>query len=258
MCVCAPYRPYPLVGVPASSKGFQMESSTRNASVARLDEVEPIDVAGGRFQPLRRILGVRAFGINAYTASCAGDQLIEQHDETGAGSGGHEEAYIVVSGHASFTIGDRQIDAPAGTIVFVPDIGTRRAAVALSDQTTAIVVGAPADQQLPVSPFEYWFVAEAPYKHGDYQTAIKIVSEGLEQWPDHPDLHYQLACYHALAEDTDQALNHLELAVAADDSARELAASDTDFSTIHTHPRFTELTSPRPQDNAQKQGRRAR
>jgi tetratricopeptide (TPR) repeat protein len=174
----------------------------------------------------------------------AGEQLIERHDETGAGSGGHEEAYIVVSGHARFTVDERQIDAPAGTIVFVPDVGSCRSAVALASDTTAIVVGAPADHPLPVSPFEYWFVAEEPYKRGDYHAAIEIVSEGLEQWPDHRDLHYQLACYHALAGENDRALAHLERAAAADESVREWAAADEDFSTIRSEPRFGALTSP--------------
>ena len=36
--------------------------------------------------PIRRRLGVRAFGINAYTAAKAGDQVIERHNETGGGS----------------------------------------------------------------------------------------------------------------------------------------------------------------------------
>jgi tetratricopeptide (TPR) repeat protein len=206
-----------------------MSETVGSARVLRLDEIEPIRVAGGRYLPLRRLLGVRAFGINAYTTSSVGDQLIEEHDETGAGSGRQEEAYIVVSGRALFTVGGEEIDAPAGTVVFVGDIAAMRSAVAVQAGTTAVVVGGPADRPLSPSPFEYWFVAEAPYQRGDYRAAIALAAEGLKQWPAHPVIHYQLACYHALAGDTKEALHHFQQALAADSRAREWAASDRDL-----------------------------
>jgi tetratricopeptide (TPR) repeat protein len=220
-----------------------MSETVGSVRVLRLDEIEPIRVAGGRYLPLRRLLGVRAFGINAYTASSVGDQLIEEHDETGAGSGHQEEAYIVVSGRALFTVGGKEIDAPAGTVVFIGDIAARRSAVAVETGTTAIVVGGPADRPLAASPFEYWFVAEAPYQRGDYRAAIAIAAEGLEQWPDHPVIHYQLACYHALAGDPEHALDHFEQAIAGDPRVREWAASDSDLDSLRDDPRFAAITA---------------
>jgi len=218
-----------------------MQDSVSAARAVRLDEVEPISVAGGLYRPLRRALGVRAFGINAYSARERGDQLIERHDETGSGCGHQEEAYIVVFGHARFTVDDQEIDAPAGSIVFVRDITAKRSAVAIVANTTAIVVGGPADRPLPVSPFEYWFVAEQPYSRGDYRAAIEIAAEGLERWPDHPQIHYQLACYHALAGNHGEALDHLEQAVAADASTRDWARDDDDLDAIRDDPRFAGL-----------------
>jgi hypothetical protein len=218
-----------------------LEQSFGSARAVRLDEIEPIEIAGGLYKPVRRLLGVRAFGINAYTARSAGDQLIEQHDELGDGSGHHEEAYIVVSGHARFTVGTREIEAPAGTVLFVPDISAIRSATALEDGTTAIVVGAPSDRPLPASPFEYWFVAEGPYRRGDYHAAIEIAREGLEQWPDHPVLHYQLACYHARAGMVAEALDHLAIATAGDVRAQGWARDDRDFDQLRDNPRFIEL-----------------
>jgi len=220
-----------------------MEQSVGSARVARLDDKDAISVAGGLYLPLRRLLGVRAFGINGYTARAAGEQLIEQHDETGAGSGHQEEAYIVVFGHALFTINAEEIDAPAGTIVFVPDITATRSAIATLPNTTAIVVGGPANRPLPISPFEYWYVAEAPYRQGDYQRAIDITTEGLEQWPHHPTIHYQLACYHSLAGHNDHALEHLAEAVAADANVRTWASTDSDLDPIRSDARFVSITS---------------
>ena len=49
----------------------------------RLDDVEGVPVFGTLvWKPVRRTLGVTAFGINAYTAANAGDEVVEDHDET--------------------------------------------------------------------------------------------------------------------------------------------------------------------------------
>jgi tetratricopeptide (TPR) repeat protein len=205
--------------------------------VAHLDDLERLDAAGVIYRPIRRRLGVRAFGINAYTAVKAGDQVIEHHHE-GSGSGRQEELYMVVSGHAEFTVDGETIDAPAGTMVFVSDLEAKRGAVATADGTTVVVVGGPADRPLPTSPFEYWFAAEPAYRAGNYDRAVEIASQGLAEWPDHGQLNYQLACYHARAGRTDEALEHLLVAVAGDPRALEWAADDEDLDSIRADPRF--------------------
>jgi tetratricopeptide (TPR) repeat protein len=215
-----------------------VQQGSGSARVARVGEIEPIAVAGILYQPLRRALGVRAFGINAYIARAQGDRLIEPHDEMGTGSGGHEEAYIVLSGRATFSVDGEEIDAPAGTIVFVPDVRARRSAVAAEADTVAVVVGGPADRALPVSAFEYWFAAEGPFRDGDYRRAIEIAAAGFEHWPDHPMIHYQLACYHALAGDRDEALTHLARATEGDPRAKEWARADRDLDPIRDDARF--------------------
>src|SRR4029453_8602058 len=42
------------------------------------------------WRPVRRTRGVEAFGVNAYTAGNAGDEIVEEQDETGDGAGKHE------------------------------------------------------------------------------------------------------------------------------------------------------------------------
>jgi hypothetical protein len=218
-------------------------SVRRGPSVTRLSEIEPVPVAGGLYHPVRRTLGVRAFGINAYSAPSAGDQLIEPHDESGTGSGRQEELYLVLSGRATFTVDGDEHDAPAGTLVFVPDVASKRAAVAAEADTLVLVVGGPADRPLPVSPFEYWFVAEGPYRRGEYREAVEIATAGFEEWPDHPVIHFQLACYEALDGRHEEALRHLELACAGDPRAKEWAQGDRDFDAIRDDPRFAAATA---------------
>jgi tetratricopeptide (TPR) repeat protein len=199
--------------------------------VVRLDEVDPISVAGVHWLPLRRRLGVGPFGINGYTAN-AGEELIEEHDETGSGAGAHEELYLVVSGRATFTVDGQEVDAPGGTIVFVKDLAARRHAVAVEDRTTALVIGGPPANAFPVSPWEYYFAAEPAYDAGDYARAAEIASEGLAEHPEHPTLHYQLACYHALGGEREQALEHLRIAFDGNPKLREAAAKDSDLDSI--------------------------
>ncbi|MEA2292917.1 MAG: hypothetical protein QOE86_556, partial [Solirubrobacteraceae bacterium] len=69
--------------------------------VTRIGELEDISVAGIHLRPVRRPLGITAFGTNAFSAD-AGERLIEEHDETGGGAGVHEELYVVLTGHATF------------------------------------------------------------------------------------------------------------------------------------------------------------
>jgi tetratricopeptide (TPR) repeat protein len=207
--------------------------------VAHLDDLDRIEVAGGQYRPIRRRLGVRAFGINAYTAVKAGDQLVERHTEgAGGGSGRQEELYMVLSGHAEFMVVGETVDAPAGTMVFVPDVDAERSAVAKADNTTVLVVGGPADSPIPTSPFEYSFAAEAPYMAGDYARAVEVASEGLAEWPESAQLNYQLACFHALAGHREKALEHLAIALANDPRVAEWASDDTDLDSIRDDPVF--------------------
>jgi hypothetical protein len=161
------------------------------ARAIHIDELETIRAAGVNWRPIRRALGITGFGINAYTAG-SGEQLIEEHDETGGGSGHHEELYLVLSGHAAFTVDEDEIDAPTGTLVFVPEATSRRSAVALSEGTTAIVVGGNPGTISP-SPWEYYFAALPAAEAGEPARAYDIAAAGLAGQPDNPSLHYNLA-----------------------------------------------------------------
>ncbi len=52
---------------------------------------------------------------------------------------------------------------------------------------------------------------------------------------------YNLACYLSLSGKTEQAIDHLRLACADDDSIREWAKHDTDFDPIRSDPRFKQI-----------------
>ena len=99
-------------------------------SIARIDELDsfPVDEQGLTWRPIRRHFDIKAFGVNAYTAEKAGDRVVEEHRE----QDGHEELYVVVSGHATFTLDGDDQDAPAGTLVFIRDPALRRSATTIA------------------------------------------------------------------------------------------------------------------------------
>jgi mannose-6-phosphate isomerase-like protein (cupin superfamily) len=205
--------------------------------VLALADLERVPLEHGTWRPVRRPLGVTAFGINAYTADRGGDSLIEPHDETSPGAGGHEELYLTVAGRATFTVAGQTIDAPTGTMVLV-EPEARREAVAAEDSTTVVVIGGRPGAAMPPSPFEYWYSAIPAEQAGDFERAYRIVAEGLEHWPNHGSLHYALGCYAARMDRREQALAHLRIAFAEDPRTRGWAASDSDLDALRDDPDF--------------------
>ena len=91
------------------------------------------------WKPVRRYFGIGSFGTNLARAGQAGDVLTHDHDET---SVGHEELFLIVSGRATYRVDGDEIDAPAGTMLYVPDPATVRGVVAREAGTVMFVVGA--------------------------------------------------------------------------------------------------------------------
>lgn len=200
-------------------------SGYETAHLSDLDEIQVGDTSLV-WRPVRRRFDVRAFGVNAYTAAEAGDQVVEDHTES---ANEHEELYVVLTGHATFTVGEEEIDAPAGTLVFLRDPALRRSAVAREAGTSVLAVGGRAGAAYEVSAWEYWFAANPAYKAGDYDAAVDLMLTGLAEKGEHPALLYNLACYEALAGRLDEARGHLARAFELEPKAREWAKDDEDL-----------------------------
>ena len=159
-------------------------------SVVQLKEVEGFSSpVNARWHMLRRELGVEAFGINAWTSREAGQTIIGEHDEVSGGAAGHEEVYIVLSGHATFTVDGETLEAPDGTVVFVRDPGVKRSAELTRD-------------------------------------------------PEQAGVAYTLACAESRAGKADDAIRHLERAIALQASFADNAKTDPDFDPIREHAGF--------------------
>ena len=211
--------------------------------VVQLDDLDRIKVGehGLKWRPVRRRLGIGGFGVNAYTAETAGQEVVEHHDETGHGAGKHEELYVVIRGHARFTLDGEEIDAPVGTFVFVRDPKVKRGAYAQEDGTTVLALGGKPGEPFQVSPWEYYFAGFPAYEAGDYAKALEINREGLERYPDNPSILFSVACLESLNGDADSALEHLRRAIEKNPQVAEWARDDRDFEPLRDDPRFADL-----------------
>lgn len=201
----------------------------------RLDEIEPIAVVDGTllWRPLRRRLDIGAFGINAYVAPHAGDDVVEEHEE---GALEHEEVYVVLSGRATFTLGGETVDAPTGTVVFIRDPAVVRHARAEEAGTQVLAVGGPRNAPYEPSPWEDIFAATRHRNAGDFGVYLAELEEALERRPDHPAILYNVARAETLLARHEAALAHLRRALDIRPEWREMAAEDADFAPLRDLP----------------------
>jgi tetratricopeptide (TPR) repeat protein len=199
--------------------------------VVRLDDIEAVN----GWLPVRRRLGIAAFGINAWRPQDDGRTIIGEHDEA---TTGHEELYVVVEGHATFTVAGDEIDAPAGTLVYVGDPAVKRAAVAREPATTILTAGGkPGEPYVPLAWEENAEIIPL-FGTGEYAEAKARLEQALERHPEAGGLLYNLACAESRLGETDAALAHLERAIEIWPGFREAAAGDPDFEAMRDEARF--------------------
>ena len=203
-----------------------------------LDE-ETVPVVGGSLEwvPVRRRLGIRAFGMNAYRAAKAGDCVIEEHEETP----GQEELYLVVAGKARITAGDEVFDCLPGTAVFVRQADLTRSGTALEDGTVVVAVGGWPDRPYHPLPWEPIFLAHDAMRRGKWAEAAGILEREAGEHRESPFVRYRLAACYAGAGETARALDELGAAIAAKPGLRERAAADEDFGPLRELDGWHEL-----------------
>jgi len=206
--------------------------------VATVDELQDISYRQDtHMRPVRHHMGITAFGSNAWTAAKEGDRLMPEHEE----DPGSEELYVVLRGRARFEIGGDTVDAPQGTLVFVPP-QTNRTAFAEEAGTTVLAVGSIVGRPYEAGGWEVWAEFHPAYEAGDYEGVIERARQPLEASGYATPL-YNLACCEALAGRKEDAIGHLRVAFERRPSLRDLAREDTDFDSLRDEPAFRELLS---------------
>jgi tetratricopeptide (TPR) repeat protein len=190
------------------------------------------------WSPIRKQLGVQAFGVNAWTAREAGGALIPEHDEVPSGQ---EELYLVAAGHAAFTVAGQEIDAPSGTLVFVPDPATKRGAVSREAGTTVFALGARPGAAYKPRAWETNVDVFPMFDEGRHEEAKQLLLKALGQYEDQGTLLYNLACAEAQLGNPEAALDYLRRGLEERPDLRESAAGDEDLAPLREDPRFKEL-----------------
>jgi quercetin dioxygenase-like cupin family protein len=208
----------------------------RELSWTHIDELDAVEMPDGFvWRPVRRRFDIRAFGVNAYTATGEGGQIVEEHTE---GPNEHEEIYFVVRGRVRFTIAGDELELRAGQLVFVRDPSLRRGAVALTDDAAVLALGGKPGEPHQVSAWEAIFAAVPASQREDWDEAIRIHNEALHEQPDQPALLYNLACMESRGGHYLDALLHLPRAVELDPKWAARAHADSDFAAIREEPGF--------------------
>ena len=198
--------------------------------VTTLEELATPPIPGqARWHTIRRTLGVSAFGVNAWTASEDGGQIIGEHEE--ASGEAHEELYIVLTGNATFTLDGEEVAAPAGTLVHVADPAVKRGATG-EEGTTILVVGAKPGEAFTPSTWERAAEALKFWPSEDWDAAIEVLERHLAETPENAGTHYNLACAHARAGRPDVALGYARKAIELQESFAEYAVKDDDLVSI--------------------------
>jgi tetratricopeptide (TPR) repeat protein len=197
--------------------------------IASLAELESLPGPGSlRWTPVRKRYGITAFGVNAYTATEAGQDVVEEHNEERLG---HEELYVVVSGRATFVLDGEERDVPAGTFVYLRDPALQRYARAEEPGTTVLAIGGKPGQH-EISAWEYFFAAHPKADAGDLDGALAELDEGLSLKPEHPPLLYHRARILARKGELEEARGYLERALAGDPELRRWADEDEDLARL--------------------------
>jgi hypothetical protein len=210
-----------------------------NYMVARLDEIDEISDGRCPWRPVRHQFGITSFGVNAWTGKAAGDRIINEHDEADDDDS-QEELYLVHQGRARFELDGEQVDAPAGTFVFVKP-GIKRTVFAEEPETTVIAMGGTPGKAFEPNGWEVWMPIHRLYEDGKYAEAADRGRGVFESHPGYPVLAYNLACCESLAGRTDDAIDHLRAAVEGSERLRSYATEDSDLDAIRERPEFKAL-----------------
>ena len=212
---------------------------SERVQTVRLDEIERTGTSG-HWLPLRRHLGIEAFGVNAWGAEEDGAEIIGEHDEVPSG---HEELYVVISGHAVFTVDGEEIDAPTGMTVFVRDPAVKRAARTAAGGATILTVGAKPGEAYRVQHWEEQGEILPLFEKGEHAEAKRRLQALVEKYPDAAGPVYNLACAEAMLGEHEHALAHLLRAVEVEPVFADYAQSDSDLASIRDDPRFPAAAS---------------
>jgi tetratricopeptide (TPR) repeat protein len=220
-------------------------AATTTAPVLHLDEVfaDAPDLAGRHFASVRRKLGVGSFAIYAVTTPEAGTTILADHNQAAPAGPEREVLYFVSAGRATFTVDGGEIDAPAGSFVYVGDPNANRAVVAAEAGTTLVSISGKPGEAFRLSAGELLEPFYRLHSNREYDAAADVARAALAEFPGNALALYNLACVDSLLGRKEEALTHLKQALKSNPSLKENAVADEDFDAIRDDQRFDSLVA---------------
>lgn len=188
------------------------------------------------WSPIRRELGVGAFGVNAWTAE-QGKNIVGEHDET---QSGQEELYLVLNGTAQFVVdGEERTAGPGVAVLVQPE--SKRKVVSLEDGTTVLAIGGAVGTAYEPRVWEVSAEVIALFEEDNVPAARALMLESLDPFEGHWIIHYNLACAEARLGETESAFEHLRESLEKRPQLAENAKDDPDLDALRDDARFDEL-----------------
>ena len=207
--------------------------------VIGIDEIPARD----NWIPIRDQLGIGAFGVNAYRGAEAGSSVISDHTELMAR---HEELYVVVEGHATFTVDGEEVDAPPGRsssspiprAAAAPSRRSRGRRCSSRGQSPARRSRSRRGRRSGRRTARRW---RSTAKQR-YEDAAAVLRKALDEHPDSAGIEYNLACFETMAgSDAATVAEHLGRAIELYPGFRDFARQDSDFEPVKDDPAIQAL-----------------
>ncbi|HEY6788662.1 MAG TPA: hypothetical protein VI365_15260 [Trebonia sp.] len=146
----------------------------------------------------------------------------------------------MLRGHAVFELDGDRVDAPAGTLVFVPP-RIKRTASAMEEGTTIIALEGHAGKGVRGPRLGLWAPLAPLYEAGEYAGVADRLGALVAAAPQYPMLFFNLACCESQCGRTSDALDHLRRAIEMSEEFRDSAKDDPDLDPIRNEPAFRQL-----------------
>lgn len=108
----------------------------------------------------------------------------------------------------------------------------------------------------PKTPAEWVYSATVALNSGDHGVALDSLQKALGEDPENDHAHYIMAVALGMRQRMDEAIEHLQQAIALNPENRGLAKQDPDLATLRNHARFRAALDTPPAPNRRRPARR--
>ena len=207
------------------------EEADMSGRVTNIGELESFPIEGQQgltWRPIRREFGIRAFGVNAYTAEEAGQRVVEEHREEHGARGALRRR--LRAGRRSRSTARSTTHRQARSSIARP---ARCARPSPPSRNHGARDRGETGRGLPAFGWEWSFAGDSCWRRATRRARGESCRPGSRRIPDAWQGYYNLACVEARLGNSDEALAHLERAAGLDrEAVAKWAREDSDLASL--------------------------